>query len=362
MVNNIEERLKKLLDEMKKLSVDAYLCVNIENSNHPEAFYFSGFSGSFSILVIDSDKRLILTDSRYYEQVKLETQFTLVKFESKKSGEKKLFEILSNYKRIGLNFARVSQKFYENMKKNLKDTEFVDFDEIVSKLRMVKYDEEIEKIKNAIKITQKAFENSLNFLKAGITEKEFAARLEYEMKLLGAERIAFDTIVASGFRGALPHGRASEKIIEEGDLVVVDFGAIYEGYCGDITRTVVIGDIDDEKYEVYKTVERAQREAIKNMKAGMSGKEIDKIARDIINNAGYGPNFGHSLGHGIGIEVHEAPAVSPSNDAALPSGSVITVEPGIYLPGKFGVRIEDDVLLTENGAVLLSKPNEIIKV
>ncbi|MDI3471936.1 MAG: Xaa-Pro aminopeptidase [Thermotogaceae bacterium] len=362
MLNSIDERLKKLKSEMEKLSVDAYLCVNIENSNHPEAFYFSGFSGSFSILIIDKDRKLILTDSRYYEQVKLETQFTLVKFEGKESGEKKLFEILGDYKRIGLNFSRINLKFYENLKKNLKGAEFVDFDEIISKLRMIKYGDEIEKIKNAIQITQRAFENSLNFLKAGMTENEFAARLEYEMKLLGAERTAFETIVASGFRGALPHGRASDKIIEEGDLVVIDFGAVYKGYCGDITRTVAVGDIDDEKYEVYKTVERAQREAIKKMRAGMTGKEIDKIARDIINNAGYGSNFGHSLGHGIGIEVHEAPSVSPSNDTTLPSGVVVTVEPGIYLPGKFGVRIEDNVILTENGAVLLSKPNELIKV
>jgi len=362
MVSNYEKRLEKLRGELARQSLDAYLCVNIENSNHPEALYFSGFTGSLSVLIIDDKRKIIMTDSRYYEQVKRETTFTLVRIENMKTGEEKLMELLKNYRRVGLNFSKISHKLYKKFEEALKTVEFVDIEEIISKMRMVKSDDEIEKIKKAIQVTQRAFENSLNFLRAGITEKEFASRLEYEMKLLGAERMAFSTIVASGYRGALPHGRASDKIIKDGELVVIDFGAVYDGYCGDITRTVAVGDISDKEYKVYEIVERAQREAIRKMKAGMTGREADEIARNIIIEAGFGSNFGHSLGHGLGIEVHEAPAVSPTNTDILPGGSVVTVEPGIYLPGEFGVRIEDDVLLTGNGALLLSKQNNLIKI
>jgi len=358
---NQEIRISKLREKLEKLLLDAYLCINIESSNRPESFYFSGFTGSLSILIIDKTKKLVITDPRYFEQVKKETNFTLIKFENKKI-EELLVELLREYKKIGVNFAKISHKFYKDLKDRLENVEFVDIGEIISEMRAVKYEDEIEKIRKAIQVTQKAFENSLNYLKSGITERQFAARLEYEMKMLGAEGIAFSTIVASGYRGALPHGRASDKIIKDGEFVVVDFGAIYDGYCGDITRTVAVGEISEKQYEVYKIVEKAQREAIRKMKANMTGQEIDKIARDIIDKAGYGRNFGHGLGHGLGIEVHETPSVSPRNSNPIPSGVVVTVEPGIYLPGDFGVRIEDDVLLTENGAVLLSKQNELIKV
>lgn len=358
---NHKIRISKLREKLEELMLDAYLCVNIENSNYPESFYFSGFTGSFSILIIDESEKLVITDSRYFEQIKKESDFALIKLNDKKI-EELLVEFLKRYKKVGINFSRISHKFYKDLIDKLENVEFVDIGEMISEIRAVKYKDEIETIRKAIQITQKAFENALNYLKAGITEKQFAAKLEYEMKMLGAEKVAFPTIVASGYRGALPHGRASDKIIEDGELVVIDFGAVYNSYCGDITRTVAVGNINEKQYEVYEVVKKAQEEAVKKMRAGMSGQEIDKIARDIIDSAGYGKNFGHSLGHGVGIEVHEAPSLSPRNSKPIPSDVVVTVEPGIYLSGNFGVRIEDDVLLTKDGAVLLSKQNELIKV
>jgi len=356
------ENIDKLLNYLKNRSIEAYLCINIENSNRSESFYFSGFTGSLSALIIDSKNKHIITDSRYYEQAIKETEYELIKLDRNKEDLIDLVDKqIKKYKKIGINYSKTSYKVLNELISRNEKIQFVDVEKIISEIRSVKSDDEIEKIKKSVEIAQKALIEALNYLKPGITEKQFVARLEYEMKNLGSERPAFiPPIVASGYRSAMPHGRASDKIIEYGELVVIDFGAVYEGYCSDITRTVAVGEISDEAYRIYEIVERAQREALNKMKAGMTGKEIDALARNIIEKAGYGYAFGHSLGHGIGVDGHEAPVLSPRNTEEIRNNVVVTVEPGIYLLGKFGVRIEDDVLLTDRGAVLLSKQDELI--
>lgn len=358
------EKVNKLLNYLKDRDIEAYLCINIENSNRSESFYFSGFTGSLSALIIDPENKYIITDSRYYEQAIKETEYELIKLDRNKEDLIDLVDKhIKKYKKIGINYSKTSYKILNELIFRNEKVQFVDIEEIISEIRSVKSGDEIEKIKKSVEIAQKALMEALNYLKAGITEKQFAARLEYEMKVLGSEKPAFiPPIVASGYRSAMPHGRASDKVIEYGELVVIDFGAVYNGYCSDITRTVAVGEISNEAYKIYEIVEKAQKEALSKMKAGMTGKEIDALARNIIEKAGYGYAFGHSLGHGIGVDGHEAPILSSRNVEEIKNNVVVTVEPGIYLSGKFGVRIEDDIILTDQGAILLSKQDELIVV
>ena len=220
---------------------------------------------------------------------------------------------------------------------------------------------EYTKILFSTSIAEKGFAHMLDFIKVGRTEKEIQLELDYYMLKNGAEALSFDTIALSGSNTSLPHGVPSDKKVESGEFVLMDFGATYDGWHSDMTRTVCVGKPSDKMKSVYETVLNAQLSALDAVKAGMSGKELDKIARDIITDAGYGDNFGHSLGHGVGVEIHESPYASPSREDILPENSIVTVEPGIYLEGKFGVRIEDFVVVTENGCINMTKaPKELI--
>ena len=232
---------------------------------------------------------------------------------------------------------------------------------MIEKLRMIKTDDEIRTIRRAAEIADEAFSHILTFIKPGVTELEVSNELEFFMRRLGASESSFDTIVASGKRSALPHGVATGKTIENGDMVTLDFGALYDGYVSDITRTVAVGEPTEELKKIYHIVLEAQMRACSALKPGMTGKEADAVARDYIKDHGYGEAFGHSTGHGIGLEVHEGPGLSFRSDTVLKPGMVVTVEPGIYVPGLGGVRIEDDVLITEDGCELLtSSPKELI--
>lgn len=222
----------------------------------------------------------------------------------------------------------------------------------------MKEPEEIEKIKKAIEVAQNALNKTLEKFHAGMKEREFSALLEYEMVMEGAQKPSFETIVASGYRGALPHGLASDKPMERGEMVVVDFGALVDGYCSDLTRTFAIGNVPQEYREAYNAVLNAQLAAMQQAHAGMKGCEIDAIARETLQAKGLGEYFSHSLGHSVGMDVHEFPVLSPRYDKKIPAGAVVTFEPGVYIPGKFGIRIEDDVLLTENGYECLSSFNK----
>lgn len=231
-------------------------------------------------------------------------------------------------------------------------------------LRMTKDDSEVDLIKKAVEIADHAFSKILLFIKPGMSEQDVALELEYYMRKLGAEKPAFDTIMASGKRGALPHGRASQKIIEIGDFVTMDFGAVYQGYHSDITRTVCIGKASEKQREIYETVLAAQLAGVQAVTPGKFGKEIDAVSRKIITNAGFGNFFGHGLGHGLGLNIHEDPRLSPTDiHNVLMENMVVTVEPGIYLPDWGGVRIEDTVLVSANGCqILTASSKELIEI
>ncbi len=237
-------------------------------------------------------------------------------------------------------------------------------DRRLSAMRQVKTPEELTLLRQAQRLTEAGFDHILPFLKTGITERDAALELEFFMRRAGADGVSFDFIVVSGANTSKPHGVPTDKVIAPGDFVTMDFGALYRGYHADMTRTVAIGDVTDEMKRVYNTVLTAQKEALSVLRAGITGKEGDAAARRVIEKSGFGDHFGHGTGHGVGLEIHEAPRLSPrAPETPLPAGCVVTVEPGIYLPGRFGVRIEDMVVLTENGCEnLTSAPKELLIV
>jgi len=250
---------------------------------------------------------------------------------------------------------------YQKLKEKLDLDSLNPEESLVEELRIIKDESEIEKIKKAVEIADQGFQFLIDFIEPGKSEKEVALELEFFMKRQGGEANAFDFIVASGKRGALPHGVASEKKIELGDLVTIDFGTVYQGYHSDITRTLAVGEPTAKLRDIYELVLTAQEKVIAEIKAGMDCFDADKIARDFIAEAGYKDNFGHGLGHGVGLEIHEAPRLSYTSEAVLKAGMVVTDEPGIYVSGLGGVRIEDDLLITESGCeVLNSAPKELI--
>ncbi|MGL5514812.1 MAG: M24 family metallopeptidase, partial [Sporomusa sp.] len=254
--------------------------------------------------------------------------------------------------RIGFESDFVTWQVYQQLASCLPAIELVPVQ--LDCLRMIKDRQELALLTTAVEIADRAFDQALHMIKPGVTELEIAFELEYRMRKLGAEKPAFDTIVASGVRGSLPHGRASNKVIEAGELVTIDFGAVYQGYHSDMTRTVAVGKATDKQRDIYAVVLAAQLAGIGAVKAGKTGKEIDHIARQIITAAGYGEYFGHGLGHGVGLFIHEDPRLSPAGDIKLAKGMVTSVEPGIYLPDWGGVRIEDLVVVTTAGCTVLT--------
>ena len=227
--------------------------------------------------------------------------------------------------------------------------------EMMRQLRQCKDEQEITCMTKAQRIAEEAFRQLLPEIRPGVTERQLAARLQYLAISAGAEKMSFDTIVASGPNGSMPHAVPSDRAVQDGEFITFDFGCVYEGYCSDMTRTVAVGQVSEEMEKVYNIVKQAQQAGLDAACAGKTGREVDAAARDIIEAAGYGDYFGHSLGHSLGLQVHETPGASPANDNPLPLHAVISVEPGIYLPGRFGVRIEDVVVLEEDGCRNLMK-------
>lgn len=345
-------RIDKVLDKTEKKGIDYFIAVNHEGSNSTVR-YLSGFSGDTACVVVGRDERYIMVDSRFYTQASKETDFEMVRLGSS-ALEDKMIELLEG-KKIGVEPSKLSYSMYMGLSSHMT---FVDFEEELDGIRAEKDDEEVSKIRKAIEIAQNALAKTLEKFRVGMTEREFAAALEYEMVMNGAQKPSFDTIIASGYRDALPHGLATEKRIESGETIVVDFGALYEGYCSDLTRTFAVGKVDDKIAEAYSAVLEAQTKAMSSASSGMSGREIDSVARTILNEKGYGDYFGHGLGHGLGMDVHESPFLSPKYDREINENVVITFEPGVYVPGEFGIRIEDDVLLTKGGHQCLSSFNK----
>ncbi|ELK46250.1 Xaa-Pro peptidase family protein [Halobacillus sp. ACCC02827] len=311
--------------------------------------YLSGFTGSSGALLITAQESVLVTDFRYTEQAGNEApDFRIV--EHKKPLHEAVAELSQqlNLHKIAFEKDYVTYSQYEQYKQALS-AELVPTSGLIEKLRLIKTDEEISILKDAVKIADDAFEHILNYIKPGVKEIDVSNELEFFMRKQGAASSSFDIIVASGYRSALPHGAASEKTIQSGELVTLDFGAVYKGYSSDMTRTVAVGEISDKLRDIYDTVLEAQLRGMKGIKAGITGRQADALCRDYIKEKGYGDYFGHSTGHGIGLDVHEGPGLSFRSDQILEEGMVVTVEPGIYIPEVGGCRIEDDLIVTATG-------------
>ena len=256
----------------------------------------------------------------------------------------------THVQKLGFEDAYMTVADYRHYSEKLH-CELVPATELLISLRQSKDAEEVERMIAAQRIAEGALDQILKEIKPGVTEKEIAARLQYLMLAGGAENMSFDPIVASGPNGSMPHAVPTDRKIQEGDFVTMDFGCIYQGYCSDMTRTVALGHVTEEMEKVYHTVLQAQLAGIAAAKAGATGHDVDAAARKVIEDAGYGPYFGHSFGHSVGVEIHEAPNATPANNNPLPLGAAVSAEPGIYLPGRFGVRIEDVLVLQEGGCM-----------
>jgi len=338
------DKLRRLIDS-QGLKIDALLVESRENRE-----YLSGFSGSSGYLVIGLDFAYLVTDFRYTEQAAVQApEFKVVRHGSPHTTT--LAEVLAEakVKRLGFERAHLTYGRYDDYRARLGPVELVPTENLVEELRSVKDAGEIKLLKEASRIADEAFGSLLKLLKTGMTEKDVGTELEYQMRKLGAEGLAFDPVIASGPRSSLPHAEPTDRRIDFGDFLTIDFGAEYRGYRSDCTRTVAFGRVTKKQREVYEIVLRAQEAALEAAGPGMLGKELDGVARKVIDAAGYGANFGHGLGHGVGLAVHEAPGVGQTGDVPLQKGHVITLEPGIYLPGWGGVRIEDMGVITAKG-------------
>jgi Xaa-Pro aminopeptidase len=362
MKDEISSRINRLFSLLKDKGVEAVYLATEEHSTK-NVQYFSNFTGSMGYLLLSEKENMIFTDSRYWEQTADQSPLQLVKI---KETNMRAFvaSYFKPFKRIGFESKALTVESFDKIKSYLPEgTEWIPVDSELTAVRCSKSMKEKEKIITANQIALKAFRDTIVTIREGMTEKEIAVELEYKMVKYGAQEKSFGTIVASGWRGALPHGAASSKQVKEGEFIVFDFGCVYEGYCSDITRTIAVGKPSEKMMEVYALVKEAQNTAEKSSISGATGKAIDSIARKIIADKGYSAFFGHGLGHGLGLDVHEEPRLSQANENPLPVGSVVTVEPGIYLPGQFGVRIENDVFLTEDGhEVLTDFPTDLIIV
>lgn len=354
----INDRLKNLRNELTKIDLQAIFINKKE-----DVFYFSSFKGDDTFLFITLDNAYIITDFRYIEQAKKEAfSFEIIRTENNlwdKLNDIILHEKISH---IGIQEQYISLSSYKNYTSNLHEITFVEIDNIPKKLRMKKTSQELSCIRDAVKVADDAFSHIINNIQVGMTEKEISLELEYFMRKNNASGVSFETIVASGVRSCMPHGVASNKIIEYGDTITLDYGAIYNNYCSDMTRTIFIGEPNKQILKIYDIVKSAQLQAIEKAKPGVTVCDIDKAARDVIINSGYGNYFGHSVGHGVGLEVHELPSVSPKNDTVLETGMVITIEPGIYLPNVGGVRIEDMLTVGKTSSEILTKSSKDIIV
>ena len=327
--------------------------------------YFTGMKSSAGTLVIFPERIYLIIDFRYIEKAEKLLLGTEIEVVLQKNLCEQINSLIKkhNAKTVAVEADSCTISELEFYRKNLQAEVVADsrFSEIINQLRVVKTQEQIDKIIQAQRIAEKGFEHMLDFIKVGRTEREIQLELDFFMLKNGAEALSFDTIALSGENTSLPHGVPSDKKVEKGDFVLLDYGAVVDGYHSDMTRTVCVGEPDDEMRSVYEIVLEAQTKALDKVKAGVKCSELDKIARDVIENAGYGEYFGHSLGHGVGMEIHEAPTASPKSDEILQENSIVTVEPGIYIPEKFGVRIEDFVVVKNDGYLnMTTSPKNLI--
>lgn len=346
-------RLAKLRCKLADEGLDAILITNAANRR-----YLSGFTGSAGTLIISQDRALLATDFRYHEQVEKQApQFELAKIKDRLTSL--LPDLVSSMgiQRLGFESEDVTVGLLGRLDDALPEgVEFVGTSNVVEEMRAVKDENELATLRRAIALADAAYAHIADFMQPGMTEHQVAWELESFMRTHGAEKAAFEIIAAAGPNGAMPHARATDRVIQAGEPVVMDLGAVVDGYCSDLTRTVVLGKADSQYRKVYEIVLQAQQAALRDIRPGMTGQEADALARQVITEAGYGDAFGHGLGHGVGLLVHEKPSMGRLSDKeVLQPGMVFSIEPGIYLPGWGGVRIEDLVLLGEDGPRPLSQ-------
>ncbi len=353
--------LEKLQHAVASSGLEALLLIDPKNR-----FYATDFQSSAGAVVITPDDAWLFTDSRYIEAAQSASQnrYHVAQNDRAHSLGDLVQQVLKarNVTKLGGEEHSLSHDDYLSYEKAV-GIPLIPAQQLIMDLRAAKSADELTRMRQAQSITDAAFTEILNFLRPGVTEQAVAARLMYEMMRRGAQRMSFDPIVVTGPRSSMPHGTPGETPLRPGDFVTMDFGCVYGGYCSDMTRTVAIGHATDEMAAVYNTVLRAQQAGIAAAKAGIPGKAVDKAGRDVIEAAGYGAYFGHGFGHSLGLDIHERPNASPTESRPMPDGCVCSAEPGVYLPGKFGVRIEDVVVFRENGCEDLTKsPKELIIV
>ncbi len=346
------KRIKKLQRRLKKHKVDGLLITDLLNIK-----YLTGFEGSRAFLLVSEGKSLFFTDARYIETAEREIACDEV-VKLSKDVRRDIADLAkkSRIRKIGFESQNISYDDYHRFATKIGRKKFTATKDIVEELRMIKDNDEIDKIKKAIRLSERGFKHIRQFLRCGVSEKDIATEFELFLKLNGAEKLAFDTIVAFGRGSSVPHYRTSKRRrLRSGDIVLIDFGAVVEGYTSDLTRTFVSPNITKKEKRIYNLVLEAQRRAIRRVRPGVLLSSIDKAAREYISNNGFSEHFVHSVGHGIGLSVHEMPGISANSKLRCKKGMVFTIEPGIYIPGWGGVRIEDDLLVTQRGCEVLSR-------
>lgn len=349
--------IKQIAGKLEEHGLDAMLV-----TSEPGERYAVGFHGEGLALISKTDC-WYFTDSRYIEAANKEITGAHVDCVSCGRSHRALAaQVIREHglEKVGFESDGMSVDRLDAYQSELSCA-LIAAPTLIRDLRAAKDGEELERMRRSQAITDRVFSNLLDFIRPGMTEREVAARIVYELMLQGAERPSFDPIVAAGANGSMPHAVPGDTVIGKGMFVTMDFGGVYHGYCSDMTRTIAMGQPTDEMHRVYDTVLEAQMAGLAAARAGVPGSEVDKAARAVIEQAGYGEYFGHALGHSLGIEIHESPNFSPAEQAIMPVGAVVSCEPGIYLPGRFGVRIEDVVILNVNGCEnITNSPKELI--
>lgn len=344
------ERIRKIKNILAQRNVDAILIANEKNM-----YYFTGFSGGFRLLIPLDGESILFVHSVNYEAAKEMAEG--VRIELIRVDERADTRVFNEILRCGfksMGFDNISAREYIRMHDNLRELRFEPLEDAIWSLRKVKDEGELALIRRAAELSSRGMERAIEILKPGMKEREIAAEIEYEMRRLGSDGVAFDTIVCSGSESAFPHGGLGEREIRDGDLVVIDVGAKYRGYCADMTRTLIAGVASREKKRLCDIVKEAQRLAINHLRAGVKAKDIDETVRKYIADEGYGEYFVHGLGHGVGLDIHEPPALSPLSEEILSRGNVVTIEPGVYIPKFGGARVEDTILVLGDRAMKLT--------
>jgi len=349
-----QPRIDKLRLVMQEKGLKALLITNATNR-----LYMTGFTGSAGYVLITDTKAYLLTDFRYMTQAPQQAPaYEVVEHAPKAMDTVKQLLDQQGLKKVGFEQNDLTYGTYLATAQALSGIELIPTDGLVEQLRIIKDASELAVMQEAADLADRTFTHILNFLKPGAKELDIALEIEMFVRKNGAASTSFETIVASGERSALPHGKASDRILQSNEFVKMDYGAYYKNYCSDITRTVVLGKPTDKHKEIYNIVLEAQLEALDKIRPGMTGKEADALCRDVITRYGYGDYFGHGTGHGLGLEIHEEPRLSRLGHTVLTPGMTVTVEPGIYLPGFGGVRIEDDIVITDTGIKIITQSSK----